>query len=108
MMKNKQARFSDGQELIDALDNRNIVLNPSGQLCFRELRLYKIICERLGTPRTNQGRFNMQTAQDGNCCFLSPMTLRWGRNGWIIHLKDNWADHRECHIGGDFLLIYEL
>ena len=23
-------------------------------------------------------------------------------------LKCDWADHRECHIGGDFLLIYSL
>ena len=23
-------------------------------------------------------------------------------------LKGEWADHRECHIGGDFLLIYRL
>lgn len=23
-------------------------------------------------------------------------------------LKGDWADHRECHIGGDFLLIYTL
>ncbi len=23
-------------------------------------------------------------------------------------LKGEWADHRECHIGGDFLLIYTL
>jgi addiction module RelE/StbE family toxin len=23
-------------------------------------------------------------------------------------LKGDWADHRECHIGGDFLLIYRL
>ena len=27
---------------------------------------------------------------------------------WLDHpLKGNWADHRECHIGGDFLLIYQ-
>ena len=27
---------------------------------------------------------------------------------WRDHpLKGNWADHRECHIGGDFLLIYQ-
>lgn len=27
--------------------------------------------------------------------------------GWLDHpLKGDWADHRECHIGGDFLLIY--
>ena len=28
---------------------------------------------------------------------------------WQDHpLKGQWADHRECHIGGDFLLIYQL
>jgi mRNA interferase YafQ len=28
---------------------------------------------------------------------------------WRDHpLKGAWADHRECHIGGDFLLIYRL
>jgi len=28
---------------------------------------------------------------------------------WLDHpLKADWADHRECHIGGDFLLIYRL
>jgi hypothetical protein len=27
---------------------------------------------------------------------------------WQDHpLKGDWADHRECHIGGDFLLIYQ-
>lgn len=23
-------------------------------------------------------------------------------------LKGEWADHRECHVGGDFLLIYQV
>jgi mRNA interferase YafQ len=28
---------------------------------------------------------------------------------WLDHpLKGDWEDHRECHIGGDFLLIYHL
>ena len=28
---------------------------------------------------------------------------------WRDHaLTGDWADHRECHIGGDFLLIYRL
>lgn len=28
---------------------------------------------------------------------------------WLDHpLKDAWADHKECHIGGDFLLIYQI
>ena len=28
---------------------------------------------------------------------------------WLDHaLKGHWKDYRECHIGGDFLLIYQL
>lgn len=28
---------------------------------------------------------------------------------WRDHaLKGQWADYRECHVGGDFLLIYRL
>jgi mRNA interferase YafQ len=28
---------------------------------------------------------------------------------WLDHpLKGDWVDHRECHIGGDFLLIYQI
>ena len=28
---------------------------------------------------------------------------------WLDHaLKGEWSDHRECHIGGDFLLAYKL
>ena len=28
---------------------------------------------------------------------------------WLDHpLKGEWSDHRECHIGGDFLLIYAI
>lgn len=28
---------------------------------------------------------------------------------WKDHpLKGQWSDHRECHVGGDFLLIYRL
>lgn len=28
---------------------------------------------------------------------------------WRDHaLVGDWADHRECHVGGDFLLIYRV
>lgn len=28
---------------------------------------------------------------------------------WLDHaLLGEWSDHRECHVGGDFLLIYRL
>lgn len=42
------------------------------------------------------------------------MTLLIGNDGafpaeWKDHaLTGNWDGHRECHIGGDFLLIYTL
>jgi len=27
---------------------------------------------------------------------------------WLDHaLKGEWADYRECHVGGDFLLVYQ-
>ncbi len=27
---------------------------------------------------------------------------------WLDHsLKGDWSGHRECHVGGDFLLIYK-
>jgi mRNA interferase YafQ len=28
---------------------------------------------------------------------------------WLDHpLRGDWRDHRECHVGGDFLLIYRV
>lgn len=28
---------------------------------------------------------------------------------WKDHpLKGEWAGHRECHVGGDFLLVYQI
>jgi len=28
---------------------------------------------------------------------------------WLDHpLKGDWVDHRVCHVGGDFLLIYQV
>ena len=34
----------------------------------------------------------------------APPGVEWVDNG----LKGSWADHREYHIGGDFLFIYQL
>jgi mRNA interferase YafQ len=56
---------------------------------------------------TAAGRFDMirlkyvmllLIANDG------PLGPEWQDHG----LKGNWADHRECHVGGDFLLVYRL
>jgi mRNA interferase YafQ len=28
---------------------------------------------------------------------------------WLDHpLKGDWSSHRECHVGGDFLLVYKI
>lgn len=53
------------------------------------------------------GRYNMQQLKEA-------MLLLIGNDGplgdeWRDHeLVGDWADHRECHIGGDFLLIYKI
>jgi mRNA interferase YafQ len=56
---------------------------------------------------SRSGRYNMRQLKEA-------MLLLIGNDGplgpeWLDHpLKGEWADHRECHIGGDFLLIYQL
>ena len=36
------------------------------------------------------------------------MTARLALNGEITRFKGEWAGHRECHVGGDFLLAYTV
>ena len=56
---------------------------------------------------SHSGRYDMNRLKEG-------MTLLIANDGplqpeWLDHpLTANWAGHRECHIGGDFLLIYRL
>ena len=55
---------------------------------------------------SRSGRYDMRRLKD-------VMLLIIANDGplgpeWLDHpLKGAWADHRECHIGGDFLLIYQ-
>ncbi len=56
---------------------------------------------------SRSGRYNMRQLKEA-------MLLLIANDGplgpeWLDHpLKGAWADHRECHIGGDFLLIYQI
>lgn len=56
---------------------------------------------------SHSGRFNMNQLKEA-------MMLLIANNGplgpeWLDHpLTGNWEGHRECHIGGDFLLAYKL
>lgn len=53
------------------------------------------------------GRFNMGQLKEAMLLLIAndgPLSPEW-----LDHpLKGDWADHRECHIGGDFLLVYQL
>lgn len=56
---------------------------------------------------THSGRYDMRRLKEAMLLLIAndaPLGPEW-----LDHpLKGNWADHRECHIGGDFLLIYQL
>jgi mRNA interferase YafQ len=59
------------------------------------------------TRLSHSGRYDMKRLKEA-------MLLLVARDapigaGWLDHpLAGEWADHRECHIGGDFLLVYRL
>lgn len=56
---------------------------------------------------SHSGRYNMHRLKEA-------MTLLVANDGplppeWLDYpLTGEWSGHRECHIGGDFLLIYTL
>ncbi len=57
--------------------------------------------ERLGRA----GRFDLKRLKEGMLLLIAndpPLGPEWFDHA----LKGDWADHRECHVGGDFLLIY--
>ena len=57
--------------------------------------------ERLG----RSGRFDLKRLKEVMLLLIAndaPLGPEWFDHA----LKGEWADHRECHVGGDFLLIY--
>jgi len=59
------------------------------------------------TRLTRSGRFNMAQLKQVMLLLVAnegPLPAEWRDHA----LTANWADHRECHVGGDFLLIYRL
>lgn len=59
------------------------------------------------TRLSRPGRYDMQRLKDVMMKLIAndaPLGAEW-----LDHpLKGSWADCRECHIGGDFLLIYQV
>ena len=56
---------------------------------------------------SRSGRYNMKRLKEAMLMLVvndGPMPPEW-----LDHpLTGDWAGYRECHIGGDFLLIYKL
>lgn len=56
---------------------------------------------------SRSGRYNMHRLKDAMLLLIAndaPLGPEW-----LDHpLKGEWSGYRECHIGGDFLLIYEV
>ena len=56
---------------------------------------------------SRSGRFNMRQLKEAMLHLIAndgPLSPEW-----LDHaLQGDWVDHRECHIGGDFLLIYQV
>ena len=53
------------------------------------------------------GRFDMGVLKEAMLLLVAadgPLGPEWSDHA----LRGDWADHRECHIGGDFLLVYRL
>lgn len=56
---------------------------------------------------SRSGRYDMASLKQAMLLIIAN-DAPLGRE-WLDHpLKGEWADYRECHIGGDFLLIYQL
>jgi mRNA interferase YafQ len=56
---------------------------------------------------TRSGRYNMAQLKEAMHLLIAndaPLGPEWREHA----LKGEWASTRECHIGGDFLLIYQL
>jgi len=56
---------------------------------------------------SRSGRYDMKRLKEAMLLLIANDTPLGPE--WLDHpLKGDWADHRECHIGGDFLLIYQV
>ncbi len=56
---------------------------------------------------SRSGRYNMKRLKEVMMLLIAndgPLGAEWRDHD----LKGEWSDHRECHVGGDFLLIYRL
>ena len=56
---------------------------------------------------SDSGRYDMNRLKEAMLALIAneaPLGPEWKDHP----LKGEWASHRECHVGGDFLLIYKV
>ena len=59
---------------------------------------------------SHSGRYDMTRLKEAMLLLIAndaPLGPEWLDHPMKRSLEGDWADHRECHIGGDFLLIYQ-
>ena len=59
------------------------------------------------TRLSHSGRYDMKRLKEAMLLLIAndqPLGPEWLDHALI----GDWVDHRECHVGGDFLLIYRL
>ena len=102
MMKARAARFESADVLIDDLQRtRSKRATPPRACDYTEPFLKD--WDRL----SRSGRYDLKRLKEAMLLLVAndaPLGPEW-----LDHpRKGDWADHRDCHIGGDFLLIYRL
>jgi mRNA interferase YafQ len=56
---------------------------------------------------SRSGRYDMRRLKEAMLLLIAndgPLGQEWSDHP----LKGEWAGHRECHVGGDFLLVYSV
>ena len=59
---------------------------------------------------SHSARYDMTRLKEAMLLLIAndaPLGAEWLDHPLKRRLEGDWADHRECHIGGDFLLIYQ-
>ena len=60
---------------------------------------------------SHSGRYDMTRLKEAMLLLIAndaPLGVEWMDHLLKRSLEGDRADHRECHIGGDFLLIYQI
>lgn len=104
MMAARRARFASADELCADLEKKQ---QPVNARCRHGLPMMQRHFLKDWPCLSHSGWFDRVRLKEVMLRLIAndaPLGPEWQDHS----LKGEWADHRECHIGGDFLLIYQL